>query len=181
MGDLTMNQNNSDIGKTIIPIPQILPFIPVENGLRIFDMPAVRFIGKSIKDTLGSDPNPCPAFWGEYFARGYHLVTDALPHVIPNRLAHFYDYSPDTRQYTYMIGVACPAGTSVPDGFEFRDAPAALVCHGETNENGCDPYAEGIVQEKIKPLGFTLLYPFCEFYPDLEKPYFCVLFTCKLT
>jgi predicted transcriptional regulator YdeE len=174
-----MNENRSGVSHTIIPISQILPFSPMENRLRIFDMPAVRFIGKSIRDRLYSDPNPIPGFWTEYFASGYHHVTDALPHVIPNRLAHFFDYSPDTQQYTYMICAACPAGTPVPDGFEHRDAPAALVCYGTTNENAADPYAEGKVQEELEKLGFTLLGSLCEFYPDLEKPHFCVLFTCK--
>jgi hypothetical protein len=161
------------------PISQILPFIPSENRLRIFEMPAVRFIGKSIIDTLFSDPNPIPAFWGEYFAKGYHLVTDSLPHAIPNRLAHFYDYSADTNQYTYLICVACPAGTPVPDGFEYRDAPASLVCYGATNENAGDPYAEEKVKEELEKAGFILLGSLCEFYPDLEKPSFCVLFTCE--
>ncbi len=78
-----------------------------------------------------------------------------------------------------MICVACPAGTPVPDGYEFRDAPAAFVCYGATNENAGDPYAEGKVQEELKKLGLTLLGPFCEFYPDLGKPHFCVLFTCQ--
>ncbi len=174
-----MKQNKSDIVHTIVPISQILPFVPAEKHFRIFDMPAVRFIGKSIKDRLYSDPSPIPAFWGEYFTRGDHLVTDSLPHVIPNRLAHFYDYSSDTQQYTYLICVACPAGTPVPDGFEYRDAPAALICHGVMNENAGDPYEEGSVQEELKKRGLTLLGPLCEFYPDLEKPNFCVLFTCK--
>ncbi len=173
-----MKQNKSDIVHTIVPISQILPFVPAENHLRIFDMPPIRFIGKSMKDRLYSDPSPIPAFWGEYFSRGYHLVTDALPHVIPNRVAHFYDYSPDTQEYTYLICAACPAGTPVPDGYEYRDAPAAWVCQGLTNENGGDPYAEDFVREELKKQGLTLLGPLCEFYPDLEKPNFCVLFTC---
>ena len=112
-----MSSNNSDTLDSILPITQILPFIPFENGLRVFEMPAVRFLGKSIIDTLYSDPNPIPAFWSNYFAKGYNLVTDSLPHVIPNMLACFWDYSSDTNQYTYMICVACPAGTPVPDGF----------------------------------------------------------------
>jgi predicted transcriptional regulator YdeE len=174
-----MNENRSSTAHTILPISQILPFIPVESLFQVFDMPAVRLIGKSIRDTLYSDPNPVPAFWTEFFTRGDHRVTDALPHVIPNRLAHFFDYSSETQQYTYMICVACPAGTPVPGGFEYRDAPAAFVCYGTTNENGGDPYAEGLVQEELTKLGLTLLGPFCEFYPDLEKPHFCVLFTCK--
>lgn len=174
-----MNENSSSSVIAILPISQILPFVPAGKGFRVFEMPAVRFIGKSMRDTLHSDPNPIPAFWTEYFANGYHLVTDALPHVIPNRLAHFFDYSSDTQQYTYMICVACPAGTPVPEGYAYRDAPAAFICYGVTNDEGGDPYAEGEVQEELKKLGFSLLGPLCEFYPDLEKPQFCVLFTCK--
>ncbi len=174
-----MNENISSTVNTILPISQILPFIPADQRFRIFEMPAVRFIGKSMRDRLYSDPNPIPAFWTEYFAKGDHLVTDALPHVIPNRLAHFFDYSPDTQQYTYMICVACPAGTPVPDGYEYRDAPAAFVCYGVTNGDGGDPYAEEKVREELTKRGFTMLGSLCEFYPDLEKPQFCVLFTCK--
>jgi hypothetical protein len=174
-----MNENESCALDGIPPVSQILPFLPFESRLRVFEMPKVRFIGKSIQDTLHSDPNPIPAFWGEYFSREYHLVTDSLPHVIPNRLACFGDYSTETNQYTYMICVACPAGTPVPDGFEYRDSPTSSVCHGATNENGGDAYAEQRVKEELAILGFTLLGPLCEFYPDLERPSFCVLFTCR--
>jgi hypothetical protein len=75
-----------------------------ESTLEVLErnMPAVRFIGKSTIDTLNSDPNPIPAFWGDYFANGY------------------------------------------------IDAPAALVCHGATNEHSGDPYEE----EEIKNVLF---------------------------
>ncbi len=174
-----MNENKNHTANAILPISQILPFSHSEKHLRFFELPAVRLIGKSTLDTLYSDPNPIPAFWSEYFRRGYHLVTDDLPHVIPNRVAYFWGSSTGTDQYTYMICVACPAGTPVPDGFEYRDEPAAVVCHGGTNENGDDPYAEEKVKQELFKVGFSLLGPLCEFYPDLDKPFFCVLFTCK--
>jgi hypothetical protein len=173
-----MNANESRAPKTILPVSRILPFLPFEDGLRVFEMPEVRFIGKSTIDTLKSEGNPIPAFWGKYFSKDYHLVTDTLPHVIPNRLAWFGDFSQETSQYTYMICVGCPTGTPVPDGFEYRDVAASFICHGATNENERDAYAEDRESEELQKLGFNLLGPMCEFYPDLENPSFCVLFSC---
>ncbi len=176
-GVIALNDNDGLSDNAVLPIPHILPF---ENRCRIFQMPAVRLIGKSIRDTLWSDPNPCPAFWSEYFAEGYHLVTDPLPRAIPNRVAWFGEYSPDTRQYTYMICVACPAGTPVPDGFEYRDVPAALVAHGTTNEAGRDAYSVESVDADLQEQGFIRVDEgWCEFYPDLDRANFCVLFTCR--
>ena len=132
-----MNAKESRVPKAILPVSQILPFLSFEDRVRIFEMPKVRFIGKSIKDTLNSEANPIPDFFGEYCTKDYHLVTNTLPHIIPNRLAY-----------------------------------------GATNENEGDAYAEDRVSEELQKLGFSLLGPMCEFYPDLEKPSFCVLFSC---
>jgi Integron-associated effector binding protein len=171
-----VNEYESPSASAIPPIRRILPF---EDRFRIFQMPAVRLVGRSIRDTLYSNPSPCPSFWSEYFARGFHLVTDSLPRAIPNRMAWFGEYSPETNQYTYMICVACPAGTPVPDGFEYRDVPAALVAHGATNETGGDAYSAEGLDAYLQEQGFTRVDEgWCEFYPDLERASFCVLFTC---
>jgi hypothetical protein len=95
-------------------------------------------------------------------------------------MAWFGEYSPETHQYTYMICVACPAGTPVPDGYEYRDVPAALVAHGATNETGGDAYSVDGIDADLQEQGFIRVDEgWCEFYPDPERASFCVLFTCR--
>jgi hypothetical protein len=160
------------------PISEILPF---ENRLRIFTMPRVRYIGKDIRDTLGSNPSPCPAFWTSYFKEGHHLVTDTLPHTIPNTMAWFGEYLPQNKTYTYMICVACPADTPVPGGFVYRDAPAACIAHGRIGSTPNEAYALQCYDDLLHEQGLARLDEgWGEFYPYPGKITFCLLFTCKL-
>ena len=172
-----MTDHTKHLTDGVPPISTILPF---ENRLRVFAMPKIRFIGKSIRDTLHSDPNPCPAFWSLYFAEGSHLLTDALPHAIPNTMAWSGEFTPDTNGYTYMICVACPADTPVPDGYEYRDAPAAYVAHGRVGETPGEAYAVQTYDDQLRVQGFIRHDEgWGEFYPHPGKISFCLLFTCK--
>lgn len=162
---------------TIPPIAGILPF---ENRVRVFDMPEVRFIGKSLRVKLQADPNPIPAFWTECIQRGYLKCMASLPQVIPGVMAIYGEYAVATNMYTYMICVACPAGTQAPQGYENHDMPATLVAHGVTNKNGADAHAGEALTAELKRQGLIRTGEgFAEFYPNIEKDAFCVLFPCE--
>jgi predicted transcriptional regulator YdeE len=172
-----MSDRTRSLTSGVPPITAILPF---ENRLRVFTIPKIRFIGRSIRDTLYSDPNPCPAFWSAYYREGHHLLTDALPHVIPNTMAWSGEFNPETNGYTYLICVACPADTPVPDGLEYRDAPAAYVGHGRIGETPGEAYSVQGYDEPLARLGFLREDEgWGEFYPHLGTVTFCLLFTCR--
>lgn len=164
---------------TIASIASILPF---ENRVRVFDMPEIRFIGKSLRVKLQAALNPVPAFWTECIQQGYLKRMKALPQVIPGIMAIYGEYSMETNMYTYMICVACPAGTQVPDGYDNYDMRATLVAHGVTNENGADAHAGEALAAELQRQGLVRTGEgFAEFYPDIEKDItFCVLFPCGL-
>ena len=170
------SEESDDLSGVFPPISEILPF---ENRLRIFTMPKVRYIGKEIRDTLGSNPSPCPAFWTSYFKEGHHLVTDALPHVIPNTMAWFGEYLSQNKTYTYMICVACPGGTVVPDDYEYRDIAAAYVAHGKIGKTPADAYVLHAYDELLREQAFVREDEgWGEFYPHPGEATFCLLFTC---
>ncbi len=158
-------------------IPHISRILPFENRLRIFDAPKIRFIGKAIRDTLWSDPCPCPGFWSDFYAKGDHLAIDALPHVLPGMMAWSGEYTPETKQYTYMICAACPEGTPVPEGYAYRDVPLSLIAHGKTGE------AMEARDAELAVLGFFRHDDgWCgEFYPDpdAEGIQFCWVFPVR--
>lgn len=161
----------------VLPISEIFPY---ENRLRFFQLPETRLIGKSIRHTDETDVSPIPSFWTEYYEK-YYTVVSALPQIIKTNIAWFGDYEPATKQFTYMICVICPAGTPVPDGFEYRDMPAMTVAHGTASQN--PPDAHNITQfaDEVKKEGFEQTGFWCEFYPYQNKRSndCCILFTVK--
>lgn len=161
-------------------VPSLSAILPFENRPRVFAMPAIRLIGRSIRDRLYSNPSPCPAFWSAYFRHGHHLVTDALPHEIPHTMAWSGDYSPQTGEYTYLVCVACPAGTAVPAGFEHRDLPAAYVAHGKIGATPAEAYELSQYDDPLRRQGFARVDEgWGEFYPHPGQVTFCLLFTCR--
>jgi hypothetical protein len=102
-----------------------------------------------------------------------------LPHVIPHTMAWFGEYTRDTNKYTYMICAACPGGTVVPDGYEYRDMAAAYVAHGRIGKVPADAYALHAYDEPLRQQAFARLDEgWGEFYPHPGRATFCLLFTC---
>ena len=152
---------------------EILPF---ENRMRYFHTPPMRLIGQSMRHTNETDISPIPRFWTEYHAK-HHCTADALPQIVRTTVAWIAEYDPPTKQYTYMIGVFCPAGTPVPEGFDHRDLEPALLAHGTLSAIPPDAHNIDRFDAAMAQDGFARRDGWsCEFYPVQEKPDCCLLF-----
>ena len=73
----------------------------------------------------------------------------ALPQVVPDSdFGWTCDYVAETDCFSYLCSAVTPAGTLVPEGFQFRDAPETLAAVGKWGDE-----IEDIV-ERLKGMGF---------------------------
>lgn len=159
------------------PFTEIFPF---ENRICYFHTPPMRLIGKAMRHTNETDISPIPRFWTEYNTK-YHNATEALPQIVRTTVAWIAEYDPSTKQYTYLIGVFCPAGTPVPEGFDYRDLDPALLAHGTLSASPPEAHNIGRFDAAMAQDGFARTDNWsCEFYPVQEKLDCCLLFTVKV-
>ena len=121
--------NNQATTNNFASVETIKPFA---DEIEFFSMSDTRVIGKTIRCPLGENvENPIPAFWGDFFDKGYNKALIDLPKTIPNSyLGWTGDYDSETNTFIYMVGVLTPKDTPVPEGFEYYDLPASVTIKG---------------------------------------------------
>lgn len=129
-------------------ISEIKPFVEEQE---IFIMPEIRLIGVEGRCNLNGDDEP--TIHSEARKKGFPNVLKDLPRVIPDAVLGWTGECPEgSDTYTHLFSIACPAGTSVPKGFTYRDIPASYVAKGEYGDN------IGDVIQKFTPKGFMTCY-----------------------
>lgn len=103
----------------------------VLGKIELLNLPACRMIG--IKVLNGGGENPVHALWEKCFGENTFKVLEAYAAVIDYWIGWMGEYDPQTTRFTYIAGLLLPAGTPVPDGFDFRDLPACVVGNGFIN------------------------------------------------
>ena len=130
----------------------------VLGKIEFFELPSVRMIG--IKVMNGGGENPVPALWDKCFKENaFQVLAEGSP-VVNYWVGWMGEYNPATGQFAYLAGMLMPAGTKVPEGFDYRDLPPCLIGNGFVNgdfANG-DVYTHshdltvgGIVQNGYEP------------------------------
>jgi len=143
------------------------------QDFEIFTLPASRIIGKEVIAPLNHGKNPVPAVWETFTQTDEWKNLLALPRVIPGAsIGWTCDYVAATDTFSYLVAMHTPAGTPVPEGMQFRDAPQTLVAMGKWGEE-----INGIVK-RLKKMGFATAWgdPGCGwnaelyFIEELENP-----------
>jgi len=96
-------------------------------SFEIQEFKAVRFIGKEV--TVGRK-NPVPKLWEDMLNDGTIEFLQNMPERVSPRgdtIGWMGDYNPETREFTYIAGIFTKPGTTVPDGFSYRDIPDCLM------------------------------------------------------
>jgi len=131
-------------------ISEMIPFVEEQE---IFIMPEIRIIGIEGRCKLHTGNNDdVMAVWKQ-FDESQAAVLNGLPKAIPDALLAWTGDCPEgSDTYSYIISVACPAGTAVPEGYSYRNIPASYVAKGEYGESIND------VIKKFTPNGFITCY-----------------------
>jgi len=111
--------------------------IPFSKEFGIFELPAARVIGFERRFKLHGEGELMAApLWDEAFASDLWNRVLALPQLIPNSNCGWTcDYDAETDTFSYLASALCPAGTSVPEGCQFRDIPPTCVAGGLWGED----------------------------------------------
>lgn len=132
--------------------------MPVLGNIEFIELPAVRMIG--IHVLHGGGDNPVHALWDRCFSEGVFNVLERLSPVIAYWVGWMGDYNPETGRFSYIAGLLMPAGTAVPDGFDYRDLAPCIVGNGFINGDFSAPDAfshshdltvSGIVKNGYEP------------------------------
>jgi len=134
---------------TVKNISEIKPFVEEQE---IFIMSDVRIIGIEARCKLHAGNDDVMALWKK-FGDTQAAALQNLPKAIPHALLAWTGSCPEgSDTYSYIISVACPAGTVVPGGYSYRDIPASYVAKGEYGDS------IGDVIKKFTPSGFITCY-----------------------
>ena len=130
-------------------INEIKPFVDEQE---IFIMPEIRIIGLEGRCKLNCGNDDVLALWekadDEFFTK-----LENLPRAIPDAVLGWTGDCPEgSDTYSYIISIACPAGTAVPNGLSYRDIPSSYVAKGEYGDD------IGGVICKFTPNGFITCY-----------------------
>lgn len=93
------------------------------------DFGPVRVIGKELRVTIGEGINPIPQFWMKCFNDGTFQTLESMTE---NILDSAYigwegEFDPDSKSFTYIVGMFMKPDTPVPEGFSFRDLPTCKM------------------------------------------------------
>ena len=129
---------------------------------------AMRFIGKKYDEDDRVDGS-FGAKWGEWWENGWFGVIEKQ---IETHIREIYEDGDayiglmygghDDEPFEYWIGIFMPAGTAVPDGFDYIDfeAGALGVCWIQGKEH--EVYMlEGQCGEKLEKEGFDVITDYC--------------------
>jgi len=105
--------------------------VAVLGKIEFIKLPAVRMIGKKVIN--GGGENPVPGLWQKCFEENTLDVLEYNMPVVEYYIGWMGEYDNETGKFTYIAGMLMPAGTPVPDGFDYRDLPPCLVGNGYIN------------------------------------------------
>lgn len=71
--------------------------------------------------------------WERCFREHTLDVLDEKNAVVPYGIGWMGEHDVETGKFTYIAKKFMPAGTSVPEGFEYRDLPACTIANGFIN------------------------------------------------
>ena len=140
------------LNENIMPCRNISEIKAFQADFEICVMPAARIIGKELSSPLNVSaerPNPVPEFWEKLVESDDWKTIKSLPHVVPDSsFGWTCDYVAADDTFSYICSVLTPAGTPVPDGFQFRDAPQTLVAVGKWGDEISD------ITERLQTMGY---------------------------
>lgn len=99
--------------------------------LEMMELPAVRMIGKPVIN--GGGDNPVPALWEKCFEENTLEVLEKGSPVVDYYIGWMGEFNRETGTFTYIAGMLMPAGTKVPEGFDYRDLRPCLIGNGYIN------------------------------------------------
>ncbi len=104
-------------------------------------LPALRLIGKRYTDSDRVDGN-FGAKWGEWFENGWFDEIEKLGVLPENGDAYLGAMRNVDDSFEYWIGMFFPAGTPVPEGYDFADIPEGdiAVCWVYGNKDNGELY-----------------------------------------
>ncbi len=105
--------------------------VAVLGKIEFFELPAVRMIGKMVVN--GGGENPVPALWKKCFEEDTFGVLENKTPVVDYYVGWMGEYCQETGTFTYIAGMLMPAGTPVPEGFDYRDLSGCMVGNGYIN------------------------------------------------
>jgi AraC family transcriptional regulator len=132
--------------------------MPVLGNIAFIELPEVRMIG--IHVLHGGGNNPVPSLWDQCFSGGTFKALEHISPVVDYWVGWMGDYNPATGRFSYIAGLLMPAGTEVPEGFDYRNLPPCVVGNGFINGDfsASDAFAhshdltvEGIVKNGYEP------------------------------
>ncbi|MEO3945968.1 AraC family transcriptional regulator [Gorillibacterium sp. CAU 1737] len=102
--------------------------------IEFLDLPAVRMIGKKVINGAGDNPdNPVPALWATCFEENAFEPLERSFPVVDRYVGWMGEYDQETNTFTYLAGMLLPAGSAVPEGFDYRDLAPCRVGDGYIN------------------------------------------------
>ena len=138
------------------------------ESIRYIDLPATRFIGKTVIGT----PKEYGEMWGrsgefmpalDALIPGYSLAEFAVELAEPCGLMHFNNrkYDEPGNVMHYIVGKFFKAGTPVPDGLDYYDTPASKIALSIVRGEFMDMIgnAPGRSCDRIAADGYGVVYP----------------------
>jgi AraC family transcriptional regulator len=105
--------------------------VAVLGKMEFMKLPAARMIGKKVMN--GGGENPVPELWQKCFGEDAFKALEANRPLVEYYVGWMGEYNKATGKFTYIAGRLMPAGTEVPQGFDYRDLPPCLVGNGYIN------------------------------------------------
>lgn len=140
-------------------------------GIEYIDIPAMRFIGKDVKDGGGEAYGAMWGKSGEFMPTLDAMTEYATLLTDPCALMHFSNLKHDDPggQMHYLVGKFMRADTPVPDGFDYWDIAETMIglgiVYGEFND--AISKAMMIVHDKIVEDGYAITYPDNYFHAEV--------------
>lgn len=134
------------------------------------DLPATRIVG--IEVVNGGANNPVPALWESIFNQDALAPLPQRLALLPHYIGWMGEYNPETQTFAYIAGFLLPQGTTVPNGFSYRDLPACKIglatINGSFANGEVFAHSHQMTVEGIQSAGYTPDYTFgwsAEAYP----------------
>lgn len=118
---------------------------------------SVRFIGKEV--TVGKN-NPVPDLWKKILNDGTNDFLQSMPERVSpagDTIGYMGDFNQKTKEFTYIAGIFAKPGTTVPQGFSYRDIPDCLMGIGwiEGKSSNLEKGAHGKTEKIMKANGYA--------------------------
>ncbi len=129
-------------------------------NLQISQLQGFRIIGKAIYTHMDMKENPIPSFWEKCFEDGTFKQLDEMNdhHIDHSYVGWMSDWNEADGKFAYICGMLMKPNTPVPEGFIYRDVPAATVAIGwiQGLEKDIYPVAHEITQKAMEEKGYKV-------------------------